>query len=162
MTSTTLSGEKKAISIPSYAWVILGVTYLTGLVAPMTKMKIPPVMPILIGAFNLSYTQAGWLQSFFSISGVLLAFPAGFIMQKIGVKRTGLLAVGSIFMGSILGGISNSAGLLLLSRFIEGAGYGFFAVVGPAALAIWFPTQTARNRYGDMEHIRTGRLFDHP
>ena len=88
MNAASISGNKKSFPVPRYAWIILSIVYLTGLIAPMTKMKIPPVMPILIDAFNLSYTQAGWLQSFFSISGELLALPAGLIMQKTGMKRS--------------------------------------------------------------------------
>ncbi len=142
MSEHNVSPQKTAVKVPSYAWVILVVVFLASVAAPLNQFKVPPIMPVLIQAFNMSIATAGWLMSIFAITGVILAIPAGFILQKYGPKATGLLSVGFVTVGAILGAISNSAGLMLFSRFIEGVGMGLIAVVAPAAIAMWFPAET--------------------
>lgn len=127
--------------VPSYAWVILGVVFLASMAAPLNQMKVPPIMPVLMAAFNLSIGSAGLLMSVFAITGLILALPAGIIAQRLGLKATGLIAVGSLVVGSVLGALSSSASLLLLSRVVEGLGMGLIAVVAPASIAMWFPPE---------------------
>ena len=142
MSEHNVPTQKPAVKVPSYAWVILVVVFLASVAAPLNQFKVPPVMPILIQAFNLSIASAGWLMSIFASTGFILAIPAGFIMQRFGPKTTGLISVGFVLVGSVLGALSSTAGLMLFSRFIEGVGMGLIAVVAPAAIAMWFPAET--------------------
>ena len=91
----------RSVEKPSaYAWVILAVLYITSVASALNQFKVPPVLPVLIREFNLSLSNAGMLMSIFSFTGILLALPAGFIMQRLGLKTTGLIAVGTVFIGS--------------------------------------------------------------
>lgn len=139
----TVSEETQAAHsmIPRYAWVILVVVFLASVAAPLNQFKVPPLMPVLIKNFELDLTTAGLLMSVFAIMGLLLAIPAGFLLQRFGPKRTGLAALGFLALGSGLGALSNTAGMLLGSRLIEGIGMGLIAVVAPAAIALWFPAE---------------------
>mgnify|MGYP001765438182 CR=1 FL=1 len=127
--------------MPGYAWIILAVVFLASLAASLNQAKVPPVMPVLMERFNLSLTRAGMLMSIFAITGVILALPAGLIMQRLGIKVTALIAVGSLVVGSSLGALSNTPAVLLLSRFVEGIGMGLISVVAPAAITLWFAPQ---------------------
>lgn len=138
----------QAVSTPSsaakpaaYAWVILAIVYLASVASALNQFKVPPVLPLLIRAFNLSLSDAGMLMSIFSITGCILALPAGFILQRLGFKLTGLIAVGTVVIGSGLGAFCSTAGWMLFSRFIEGAGIGLITIVAPAAIAAWFPAE---------------------
>lgn len=131
--------KDKSISVPRYAWVILGVVFLASVAAPLNQFKVPPLVPVLMESFRLTLSQAGLLMSVFAFTGLILALPAGFILQKLGLKTTGLIAVGCLVIGSAWGALANSAGLLLTSRVLEGVGMGLIAVVAPAAIALWFP-----------------------
>lgn len=126
---------------PPYAWVILIVVFLASVAAPLNQNKVPPLMPVLMDAFDITLSQAGLLMSVFSITGLILALPTGIILQKTGPKLTGLIALGSLVAGSSLGALSGSMGLLLTSRVIEGIGMGLIAVVAPAVIALWFPPE---------------------
>ncbi len=128
-------------AVMPYAWVILFVVFLASVAAPLNQNKVPPLMPILMQSFNIGLSQAGLLMSVFSITGFLLALPAGIILQKLGPKASGLIAVGSLVIGASLGALSGSMGLLLTSRVIEGVGMGLIAVVAPAIIALWFPPE---------------------
>lgn len=124
---------------PPYAWVILIIVFLASVAAPLNQNKVPPLMPVLMDAFEITLSQAGLLMSVFSVTGLILALPTGIILQKIGPKVTGLIALGSLIVGSALGAFSGSMGLMLTSRVIEGVGMGLIAVVAPAVIALWFP-----------------------
>ena len=130
------------VKAPGYAWVILIVVFLASVIAPLNQFKVPPVMPILIQAFNMNIANAGMLMSIFAITGFILAIPAGFILQRYGPKTTGLLAIAFVMAGSVIGALSSTAGVMLASRFIEGVGMGLIAVAAPAAIAMWFPAET--------------------
>ena len=133
--------EGPAAPVPSYAWVILAVAYVASVAAPLNQFKVPPVLPVLMEAFHLNLGGAGWLMSVFAITGFLLALPAGLILQRLGLKGTGLIAMGCLLAGSVLGAISSTAGWMLASRVIEGTGMGLIAVMAPAAIALWFPRE---------------------
>ena len=121
--------------------MILAVLYIASVAAALNQFKVPPVLPILIRAFDLSLTNAGMMMSVFSLMGFLLALPAGFIMQRLGLKATGMIAVGAVFIGSGFGSFCSAAAWMLASRFIEGAGIGLLTIVAPAAISIWFPAE---------------------
>ena len=75
MTENT-TPKTKSVVLP-YAWVILVVVFLASVAAPLNQAKIPPLMPVIMDAFQLSIGQAGWLMSVFALTGLLLSLPAG-------------------------------------------------------------------------------------
>jgi MFS family permease len=95
-------------------------------------------MPVLMQVFGLDLTMANLLMSIFSLSGFLLAIPAGIVVHRIGPKRSGLVAVGAVIVGAGLGAISSGAAALLASRTVEGLSFVFMMVVGPALVSLWF------------------------
>lgn len=139
--SITSQGKTAQPVIQPYAWVILVVAYVASVAAPLTMFKVAPLMPILMAKFNMTLVSAGALMSVFAITGFLLAVPAGLIMQKLGLKTTGLIAMGCLVIGSVWGAYASTSTVLLMSRFVEGAGMGLIAVVAPASIAMWFPPQ---------------------
>jgi MFS family permease len=142
MTGAEVVPIPRSVKKPSaYAWVILAVLYITSVASALNQFKVPPVLPVLIREFHLSLSNAGMLMSVFSFTGILLALPASFIMLRLGLKTTGLIAVGTVFIGSSLGMFCNTANALLATRFIEGAGIGLITIVAPAAISIWFPAE---------------------
>jgi MFS family permease len=139
--------ENKATSksIPtaflSYAWVILIVVYVASIVAAFNQFKIPPLMPVLMKAYQIDLTQAGFLMAVIAIIGLVLALPTGMILQRLGSKATILIALGFITAGATIGALSESYALLLSTRVIEGIGIGLIGVAAPATIAMWFPPE---------------------
>jgi MFS family permease len=111
---------------------------LASMAAPLNQFKVPPVMPLLMEAFKQPAAAAGWLMSIFAVTGLLLAFPAGFIFQRLGYRLTGFIALFAIVLGSLWGVWSSGFGNILFSRFIEGAGMSFMSIVAPALIALFF------------------------
>ena len=135
---TTLNPQSTVLP---YAWVILVVVFLASLAGPINQSKVPPLMPVIMDAFQLSIGQAGWLMSVFALTGLLLALPAGVLLQRFGPKKLGLVALICLIIGGVMGAMSKDYGILLLSRVIEGSGMGLIAVVAPASIAMWFPRE---------------------
>lgn len=133
--------SKKAVTVARYAWVILAVAFIAGVAAPLNQNKVSPLMTMLMDAFQVDLSTAGLLTSVFAITGFLLALPAGIILQRLGLKASAMIAMGSLVIGSVLGALASTYTVLLVSRVIEGAGLGLIAVIGPASIALWFPPE---------------------
>lgn len=94
---------------------------------------------------GLSPVQMGWLFSSFAWAYVLAHIPAGWLVDRLGAKRTvlgGLVlwSICTMFMGAA-GWFASAFAALLILRFLLGT---FEAPVGPASgrvIAAWFPAQ---------------------
>ena len=135
------ASQAEAPAVDRYAWVVLFVVFVASVAAPLNMYKVPPLMPVLRDSFALDLGQAGALMSVFAITGLILALPTGFIMQKLGPKVTGTVAMACLVIGAALGALAPGAGLLLSSRVVEGVGMGLITVVAPAIIAMWFPQE---------------------
>lgn len=136
---STLQPAPKKAPIASYAWVILAVVYFSSVVAPINQFKIPPIMPVLMQLFQLDLTQAGLLMSIIAMIGLVLALPAGIIVQRLGPKTTLIISLALMALGAALGAFSTNLALLMTSRVLEGLGIGLMGVTAPATIAMWFP-----------------------
>ncbi len=139
MSPQTVSTPTAAARERPYAWVILLAVYLVSLAAPLNQLKVPPIMLKMCEAFDMDLGDGGLFMSVFSIAGCLLAIPSGLIIQRFGLKATGLLAAGSVFAGALVGALAGTTAMLFLGRLIEGTGMVLVMVMAPAAIALWFP-----------------------
>ena len=138
MTKSTTSAPVRSANTAAAAWLVLAVLLAFSIAAPLNQFKVPPIMPLLMESLGFSVSGAGLLMSVYAVTGLILALPAGLIYQKAGYRATGILAGGSILLGSALGALSSGTGMLLASRVIEGIGTSFMAVLAPAIIAQWF------------------------
>ncbi len=123
----------------SYAWVVLIALYMATLSTTLNLFKLPPLMTTIQTAFGVDIVKAGKLMSVFSIMGFILAFPAGFIIKRFGIKITALIAVAASAIGPIIGVLAKTFAILYVGRFIEGVGMGLIMVTAPFAISVWFP-----------------------
>ena len=138
-----LTPERNAVAgVPAsaahYGWVVVAVVVLASVAASLNQFKVPPLVPILMDAFGLGLSQAGMLMSVFGVTGVILALPAGLILQRLGARATGVIATALVAVGAGSGALTQGFVPLLASRVVEGAGLTLIAVAGPAAIALWF------------------------
>ena len=71
---------------PSAAWMILAVVFFSSLAAPLNQFKAPPVLQDVTQAFGVTLGTGGWLMSVFSMIGMILALPSGFIIGRLGAN----------------------------------------------------------------------------
>ena len=108
------------------------------LAAPLNQFKVPPVMPLLMDAFGLPVGRAGLLMSVFSITGLILAIPAGFIYQRLGYRVAFFIAFICMMLGSLAGALSTDAGTMLASRVVEGMGLCLITMAAPPLIRLLF------------------------
>ena len=121
------------------AWIVMWAAYLASVAVVINQFKVPPVMDILLNQLQINLTFGGWLMSIFAVAGVILSLPAALILDKLGPRTAGMIALICTFLGSTLGAVAGNAAMLLLGRTVEGVGLGLIAVVAPAIIAMWFP-----------------------
>lgn len=135
-----MAQENKKL-IPKYAWVTLAVVYLATVSATVVMNKVAPVMPVLMADFQVDLAQVGFLVAVFGFTALILALPAGVLLQRLGIKMTGVIALGSIAVGAALGAMSKSFGVMLAGRFLEGIGAALITILAAAAVPMWFPSE---------------------
>lgn len=132
----------EVVKTPRYAWVILAITYLASITAPLGQFKLTAIAGEIIGAYGLNYASFGMLMTCLAIIGAILAFPAAFICRRIGLKATCILAMSCIIAGGFVEIATSSVVLLYMGRFIEGIGLGLIGVAAPTIISLWFPDKT--------------------
>ena len=122
-------------------WLVLGVVFLASVAAVMAQFAAPPLMPALMESFGLDLGQASSLMSVFSITGLLLALPAGLLLGRFGPMAVGAVAAGTVVIGSALSASTLDYSVLLVGRAIQGVGIALIGVTAPAVVAAVFPPE---------------------
>lgn len=121
-------------------WLMFASIFLVGVLAAFCQFKAPVLFATEFTS-ELGFTDAsiGWVMSIFSLIGVVLAFPAGGVLAKLGAKKSLIITGIALAVGAGAGALAQSATMMLVTRFIEGIGMGLISVVGPAAVAEVIP-----------------------
>ena len=94
-----------------------------GIVAALHIGKLPAVMPVLQTELNITLVQAGFLVSLVQLAGMLMGIVVGGVVEGFGLKRSMLIGLTLLAVGSFLGGWAQSADVLLWLRGVEGVGF---------------------------------------
>jgi len=120
-------------------WPILALVTVAHALGALTALAAAPLAPFLLESLALSRVQAGLFLPAVYLGGVLMALPAGWFTDRLGVRFT--FALGQLVVGSMiaLAAWSPDYGLLLVLLVLGGFG---FSVLNPAtgrAVVEWFP-----------------------
>lgn len=119
-------------------WGILALVTLGHASAAFAALAVAPLAPFLLDALRLSRAQIGLLLPAVYLGGVVMALPAGWLADHLGVRRA--LALGLGATGALVGvaALAPDLGLLLACLLVAGFG---FSVSNPAtgkAILEWF------------------------
>lgn len=120
-------------------WLVFATAFAVAFCAGFNMFKAPPLFIAIMPELGFTEDTIGWVMSMFSILGIVLAFPAGGILKKMGIKTSLIITAASVMIGAVCGALSANSLMLLLTRLIEGIGLGLISVVGPAAVATIIP-----------------------
>lgn len=134
-------------------WLVLGTIYITGLVVVMNEFKAAPLFMALIEAFDINYAMAGLVMAAFSITAVLLALPAFFIIERIGPNMSGTIGLGCVAAGCFLGGIALSTADLMVGRIVEGVGLTLTSFIATLIIPLYFRGKTERVAMGILATV---------
>ncbi len=112
------------------SWVIV----FAGVCAALHVGKLPPALPVLQDALNITLVQAGFLLSAVQLASMTLGLAVGLSADSLGLRRSMLVGLALLSVASIGGGFVADASGLLFLRALEGLG--FLLVVMPAPALI--------------------------
>src|SRR5215216_4002395 len=122
-----------------YIWVVLFASLLVQTTASFGNQAISPLAPFLLADLGLSRTEIGLVVTAFTLGAVLMLTPAGWISDRLGVRRMflgGLLLVGAPLL---VAAQSPSLALLLAPMVISGIGNAIALPPTTRAIIYWFP-----------------------
>jgi predicted MFS family arabinose efflux permease len=121
------------------AWLVMVVVFVASIAISANRFKVPPVLPVLMDELQVDMVTGGWLMSLSALAGIILAIPAAFLLTRIGLKVTGLIAMTCAIAGGVLGALATGASMMLLGRVIEGISVSLMVVLAPTTVSLWFP-----------------------
>ena len=110
------------------------VVVLAGVSAALHVGKLPPALPVLRDALDLTLVQAGFLLSLVQLAGMSLGLAAGLAADRIGLRRSmvcGLLVLG---LASVAGAWAQGPASLFALRALEGLGFLLASMPAPALI----------------------------
>ncbi|MDP1781290.1 MAG: MFS transporter, partial [Hydrogenophaga sp.] len=110
------------------------IVFVVGVSCALHIGKLPVAIPVLRDAMQLTLVQAGFLLSLVQLAGMTLGLAVGLMADRLGPRRVMLAGLVLLAMGSAMGAAAPGAGLLLLSRVVEGVGFLLAVLPAPGLL----------------------------
>jgi EmrB/QacA subfamily drug resistance transporter len=132
--------------------VILAVVSLAGLAYAVLSSAVIPALPTIQHSLHTSETGVTWLLTGYLLSASVGTAIIGRLGDMYGKERMLLFTLVVLAAGTLLAAVSNSLGLLIVARVIQGTGGGIF----PLAFAIVrdeFPRERVAGSIGLMSSI---------
>ncbi len=132
--------------------MILAVLSLAGLAYAVLSSAVIPALPSLQHTFHASETETTWLLTGFLVSASVGTSIIGRLGDMYGKERLLLWTLGVLAFGTFLAAVSQSLGMLILARVIQGVAGGIF----PLAFSIArdeFPPDKVAGSIGLMSSI---------
>ncbi|HEY0208907.1 MFS transporter [Acerihabitans sp.] len=131
----------KTIKTSHYRWWVMSFIFVTYTVANADRANIGFAIPYIQDEFHLSNTMAGILISLFFAGYAINQIPVGFLISKIGVRKSftiGMLLT-SLFTGMM--GLVNSIWFLKALRFLVGICEAPVVIGSTVTINNWFPAR---------------------
>jgi predicted MFS family arabinose efflux permease len=125
-------------------WRAVWVVFAAGLAAGACMSKVPPALPALRADLALGLVESGFVHTVMYAIGAVAGVFAGAAADRFGQKRFALLGLASMIGGGLLGAAAERYAVLLLSRFLEGAGFILLTVAAaPLLMSVTAPKDRA-------------------
>jgi EmrB/QacA subfamily drug resistance transporter len=122
-----------------YKWLV-AIVFVTGLFMDLLDTTIVNVaLPRFGEVFGASPTTLEWVVTGYLLSLAVWIPASGWLGDRFGTKKIFLFALAAFTLGSALCGASNSIGMLIAFRVLQGIGGGMLTPVGTAMLFRAFP-----------------------
>ena len=119
-------------------WGVLVVLFVVRLTMAFQFQSVAAVAPLLSDKFGVSLADIGLLIGLYFTPGVVLSLPGGAIGQKFGDKRTALIALVMMLVGSLAMALTELWSLQIAGRLVAGAGGVLLNVQLTKMITDWF------------------------
>ncbi|MBI5215887.1 MAG: MFS transporter [Ignavibacteriae bacterium] len=121
-----------------YRWMVLVLISLAMFGNYYVYDCISPMADILAQQLNFSDSDIGWLQAIYSIPNIFMVLIGGFIIDRIGTKKSTFLFGLLCFIGAAITAASPSLTVMATGRLVFGLGAESLIVAVTTAIAKWF------------------------
>lgn len=108
---------------------LVGVILIIWFVISFVTNILGPLMPIIIETYQLSLTMAAFLPFSFFLAYGVMSIPAGVMIEKLGEKKSMLIAFSLNLLGALLFAFNPQYSMALASLFIIGIGMAMLQVI---------------------------------
>ena len=136
------------VLMDNYAWIILALLLLAQLVMSMGVYAWGPLAPFIMGEYGVNRAKFGLLSSVMYATIVIVAFPSGFMVDKLGARI--MLILSLLFMGLPFCFIPSAKTFpyLVVLVALSGIGYGGINQVSMKGIMLWFPKRSRASAMG--------------
>ena len=122
-------------------WLSVSALIIVGLFTAIEYGKVSPCLPDMMDRLGISITDGGLLMSAFALSALVMAIIGGALIDRFGVRPVGIVGLVVTTVGNAMALFCVSSELLMVTRVLEGIGYGVISVCGPVVIAAWYPPE---------------------
>lgn len=118
-------------------WIVVVVC---GVIAAMHIWKLPSALTDVQADLSITLVQAGLLLGLVQLAGVLGGIPASILGERVGLRRTVVIGLGLLVVGTVISALATSSEVMMTARALEGIGYLAVTVMAPALIRRDTPT----------------------
>lgn len=127
---------------PLQKWLCFTALILFATFSLYQNMMLAPCLPNVAAEFGVDPANMGWLMTVFNVTGLILAYPATWIMQNLGIKFSVVMSgVFSLIGSCICLSSTGDATLFMVGRAVQGCGMGLICVLGPNIMPRLMPME---------------------
>ncbi len=146
----------KNINNENQSWSIIFGLWLIYFCFGYSVSSIAPIVPYITHDLNISYKQMGLILGAWQFTYMFFALPAGFILDRYGLKVSIFLAALIITLSLISRGLSNNFYHMWLAVALFGIGGPLISVAIPKVSSLW---KDEKSRAISMGILFTGPMF---
>ena len=120
---------------PRYRYYVSFTSMLGTFSMVLTATMINVAVPVIMGAFGVGQDQVHWLSTGFIAAMTVSMLLNDWFVRAFGMKATYIGAMSVFIFGAIMGGLSPTIDIMVLSRILQGVGAG---VVQPLSMVLMF------------------------
>lgn len=118
-----------------HRWWVLWTVMIGNMASVMAATTINVAVPAISQAFGLGQQQAQWLATAFMGPMTLSMLATPWLLERFGYRSAYLWLLALLGLGGVAGGLSNSIGLVLAMRMVEGLAAGVLQTI-PAVIIL--------------------------
>ncbi|HEX2215295.1 MAG TPA: MFS transporter [Xanthobacteraceae bacterium] len=132
----------------SNRWFILSLLFLARTAMGVQFQTVGSLGPVLVDAFAIDYARLAALVGLYLLPGVVIAWPGGLFVDRIGAKKIALVGLATMAAGGLLMAAGTSFAMLIAARLVSGTGAILMNVGVTKMVADWYVGREIRTAMG--------------
>ena len=124
---------------PFYKWFVLANIMVGTFMVVLDSTIVNVSLPKIMSSFGVGLSTIEWVITAYMLAMAAMLPTSGWLADKFGYKRVYFWGLFLFTLGSLLCGLSNDEGTLIMSRVIQGLGAGTVQPLGMAIITREFP-----------------------